>query len=279
MKKWNLIVDVERCENCNNCVLSSKDEYVGNKHANYSAPVSDESSELIKISRNVRGQAPVIDTAYLVEMCNHCDNPPCKVVGGDAVIKRKDGIVIIDPDKAVGRKDIVKACPYGAIEWNEDLHLPQIWIFDAHLLDQGWKQPRCAQSCPTGVFEAIKVKDDEMIGRVKAEGLEVIKPHLGTKPRVYYRNMYRYSKCFIGGTVVSIKDTVEDCVPGALVTLHKGSEKIATVNTDAFGEFKIDHLTNDGSEYKVSIKHKNYGSSFQKIILSESCYLGVIELR
>ncbi len=30
MKKWNLIIDVALCENCNNCVLSTKDEQVGN---------------------------------------------------------------------------------------------------------------------------------------------------------------------------------------------------------------------------------------------------------
>jgi nitrate reductase beta subunit len=33
----------------------------------------------------------------------------------DQISKRKDGIVIIDPDKAKGNKDMVGACPYGAI--------------------------------------------------------------------------------------------------------------------------------------------------------------------
>ncbi|MGF6478513.1 acyl-CoA synthetase (AMP-forming)/AMP-acid ligase II [Paraburkholderia sp. JPY419] len=69
-------------------------------------------------------------------------------VGGDAVRKRSDGIVIIDPEKARGRKDIVKSCPYKAIVWNEELQVPQTWIFDAHLLDQGWQHPRCEQVCP-----------------------------------------------------------------------------------------------------------------------------------
>ena len=30
-----------------------------------------------------------------------------------------------------------------------------------------------------------------------------MKPELGTKPRVYYRNLWRYSKCFIGGSVAA----------------------------------------------------------------------------
>ena len=74
--------------------------------------------------------------------------------------KRDDGILLIDPVKARGRKDLVEACPYGHIWWNEELALPQLWPFDAHLLDQGWKQTRGQQSCPTGAMRAIKVEDD-----------------------------------------------------------------------------------------------------------------------
>ena len=53
--------------------------------------------------------------------------------------KRDDGIVLIDPVKAKGRQDLVDACPYGHIWWNEELKVPQAWPFDAHLLDQGWQ--------------------------------------------------------------------------------------------------------------------------------------------
>jgi Fe-S-cluster-containing dehydrogenase component len=28
MKKWNLIIDIEKCEDCNNCFLACKDEHV-----------------------------------------------------------------------------------------------------------------------------------------------------------------------------------------------------------------------------------------------------------
>ena len=36
-KKWNLIVDVERCDNCRLCFLAVKDEYVGNDFPGVSA--------------------------------------------------------------------------------------------------------------------------------------------------------------------------------------------------------------------------------------------------
>ena len=101
-------------------------------------------------------------------MCNHCDDAPCmKAAKNGAITKRADGIVIIDPVKSKGQKQIVDACPYGAISWNEELQIPQAWIFDAHLLDEGWTKTRAEQSCAMGVFQSVKVEDAEMqrIGR------------------------------------------------------------------------------------------------------------------
>ncbi len=152
MKKWNMIIDVAECTNCQLCALSAMDEYVGNAWPGVAAPMPRHGHQWIDIKQKERGQAPMIDIAYAPTMCNHCDNAPCPAKGGDAGKKRADGIVIIDPDKAKGRKDLVESCPYGHIWWNEELQLPQIWPFDAHLLDQGWQQTRGQQACPTGAI-------------------------------------------------------------------------------------------------------------------------------
>ena len=37
MKRWALEIDVKLCINCSNCVLATKDEYVGNVFRGYSA--------------------------------------------------------------------------------------------------------------------------------------------------------------------------------------------------------------------------------------------------
>ncbi|MEL7045559.1 MAG: 4Fe-4S dicluster domain-containing protein [Pseudomonadota bacterium] len=279
MEKWNLIVDVERCENCNNCVLSAKDEYVGNEHPGYSAPVAEESAELITITRKVRGSTPLVDASYLVSMCAHCDNAPCMKTGGDAVRKRDDGIMIIDPEKARGRRDIADSCPYNAIVWNEEQQLPQIWIFDAHLLDQGWSKPRCVQSCPTDVFEAVKISDAEMQRRVEAEQLDVLKPELDTRPRVYYRNLYRFNRCFIGGTVVAEIDGIEECVADATVTLSRNGETLLSTHTDAFGEFKLDRIDADSGTYTVHIEHSDFAALELETEVGESVYLGARTLQ
>ena len=30
MDKWNMVIDLARCHDCNDCFLSDKDEFVGN---------------------------------------------------------------------------------------------------------------------------------------------------------------------------------------------------------------------------------------------------------
>ena len=43
--------------------------------------------------------------------------------------KRDDGIVIFDPEKSKGQRQLVDACPHGAVWWNEEKQIPQIWTF------------------------------------------------------------------------------------------------------------------------------------------------------
>lgn len=281
MKKWNLIIDVAECTNCQLCTLAAMDEYVGNEWPGVAAPMPRHGHNWIDILQKERGQvtgnSPMIDIAYVPTMCNHCDNAPCLAKGGGAVTKRDDGIVIIDPVKAKGRKDLVETCPYGHIWWNEELQLPQTWPFDAHLLDQGWQQTRGQQSCPTGAMKAIKIEDDEMAKRVQAEGLEVLKPEAGTKPRVYYRNLWRYSKCFIGGSVASEAKGVVDCVEGAIVRLMKDGATVATQTTDNYGDFKFDKLDENSGRYTVEVSAQGKSRTLSAD-LGASINLGEIRL-
>jgi Fe-S-cluster-containing dehydrogenase component len=278
MKKWNLIVDVALCENCHNCTLAAKDEHVGNAFPGYAAPAAARGGDLIRIERKVRGSAPMVDAAYLPTMCNHCDDAPCVKAGKGAVRKRDDGIVIIDPDKSRGRRDLVDACPYGAIVWNEEQQVPQTWIFDAHLLDAGWKEPRCAQACPTGALRAVKQEDEAMHAQMRAESLAVLRPELGTRPRIYYRNLERFDRCFIGGSVVAEIEGVTECVAGAVAVVSKDGTEVTRATTDLFGDFKRDGFERDSGAYTVEITHPDHGAAFARCVLGESMYLGTLVL-
>jgi len=277
MKKWNMIIDVAECTNCQLCALSAMDEYVGNAWPGVAAPMPRHGHQWIDIKQKERGQAPMIDIAYVPTMCNHCDNAPCLAKGGDAVKKRADGIVIIDPDKAKGRKDLVESCPYGHIWWNEELQLPQTWPFDAHLIDQGWQQTRGQQACPTGAMRAIKVEDGEIERMARDESLEVMKPEAGTKPRVYYRNLWRYSKSFIGGSVATEANGVVDCVEGATVRLIKDGQTVARATTDNYGDFKFDKLDENSGRYTIEVMALGR-TKMLDASLGASVFLGEIRL-
>jgi Fe-S-cluster-containing dehydrogenase component len=279
MQKWNMIIDVAECTNCNLCTLSAMDEYVGNDFPGYAAPMPKHGHKWINILQKERGQVPMIDIAYVPTMCNHCDDAPCmKADKVGAISKRDDGIVVIDPQKAKGQKHLVEACPYGHIWWNEELQLPQAWPFDAHLIDQGWQQTRGQQACPTGAMRAIKVEDAEMARMAREQDLEVMQPEPGTKPRVYYRNLWRYTKCFIGGAISAEVNGAVDCVEGARVKLIKDGRTTAELTSDNYGDFKFDRLDEGSGRYTVEISVSGHAKKTVEVMLGVSVNLGEIRL-
>jgi Fe-S-cluster-containing dehydrogenase component len=261
MKKWNLIIDIEKCEDCNNCFLACKDEHVDNDWPGYAVSQPLHGQRWMNIMRRERGQYPIIDVAYLPVPCMHCDKAPC-----------------IDPIKAGGQKDIVKSCPYEVIWWNEEHQTPQKCTFCAHLMDDGWKAPRCVQACPTEALQVVQVEDTEMANIIESENLEVWQPQYNTTPRVFYKNLYRYSRCFIGGSVAANADGVSDCATGARVTLIKDAKKIDATVTDGFGDFKFDNLEENGGNYQLEIVYENYDRKTVEVELKTSINVGDIYL-
>lgn len=278
--KWNLIVDVARCNNCRNCFLATKDEHIGNEFPGYAAAQPAHGHNWMDIQRKERGVYPLVDAHFMPVMCNHCDDAPCmKVAKNGAVHKRDDGIVIIHPEKAKGQKEIVAACPYGAIYWNEEKQIPQAWIFDAHLLDQGWSKTRAEQCCPTEVFSSVKVDDADMQRLKEQEGLEVLRPELGTKPRVYYKNLHLMTHCFVGGSLVATVKGVEECAEGATVIVKRDGVEVGRATTDAFGEFKVDRLAPHSGAYQLSVVSATSGQLTMSFEMgADSLYLGVLKL-
>lgn len=278
MSKWNLIVDVAECHNCHNCVVAAKDELVGNDFPGYSAPHPAQGPGVIRIERQVRGSGHHLDTSHLPRLCQHCDAAPCVQAGGGAVNKRADGIVIFDPEACRGRRDLVDACPHGAVIWNEEQQLPQNWFFDAHLLDAGWNEPRCVTVCPTRALQAVRLDDAAMAERARAEGLRTLQPEAGTRPRVYYRHLERIDRVFVAGSVVDA--AAAECVEGAEVELLRDGATVTRTRTDAFGDFRIDGLPPDSGGYRLIARHSAHGSADRTVQLGPvSAVLDDIELK
>lgn len=251
MEKVNLIIDVSLCENCNNCVLATKDELVGNEFDGYSKPHQKQGRGVFWIERTVRGSGHQIDCSYRPSMCFHCDNAPCLNNADGAIYKRDDGIVIIDPIKSAGRKDLLNHCPYGAIVWNETENVPQNWFFDAHLLDSGITQTRIQAVCPTSAIKMVKNSDSDMQDLAKKESLSQWLPDLGCKPRVYYKNLARINTHFIAGAVSNKNQS--ECVEGVEVVLYENKAFKLKTTTDVFGDFKFDGLDPGTGPYRVVI--------------------------
>ncbi len=126
-------------------------------------------------------------------------------------------------------------------------------------------------------MRAICVDDVEMAKIAREQELDVIRPELETKPRVYYRNLWRYSTCFIAGSVsIEAKGTV-DCVDGATVRLLKNGAVVAEGRTDNYGDFKFDRLEGNSGDYGVEV---TFGKNKRavKARLGESINLGEIRL-
>ncbi len=256
-KKYGMVIDVAKCTGCCNCFLACKDENCNEEHEGYTAAQPDSGQKWMDEIEIERGQFPKVKLTCVPLTCNHCDNPGCMTKAQDgAVYKREDGIVIIDPVKAKGQKEIVNTCPYRRIFWNEALQLPQKCDMCAHLLDKGYKEPRCVEMCPTGALTFGDLNDpDSEVSKLMAgeEKPEALHPEYGMNDRVLYLH---YPKNFLAGTVV-FKET-DQCAEGVRVSLESkdGSVKAETV-TDNFGDFWFDGLESN-IDFKITIEMEHY---------------------
>ena len=266
-----LIMDVTRCNGCFNCQIACKDEYVENDWPPYSLAQPDTGHLWMKTQEIVRGTVPKVKVAYVAQPCMQCDNAPClKAATGGAIYKRDDGIVIIDPVKSVGQKQLVASCPYGAIYWNEQLGTPQKCTFCAHLLDRGWKEPRCVESCPVGALMFGEYED--LKKTIEAKGAVALHPEYGAQPRVYYIGL---PKTFIAGALVD--SSTGECLEGADVSAKDtATGKTTATKSDIFGDFWLDGL--DAGTYTVTISKSGMKSTSMQVSLQKSTNLGDIEL-
>lgn len=253
-KKWNMIIDLELCVNCHNCVLATKDEHIGNDFPGYSAAQPTPGLDTISIDKHVRGSGTQVEIAYVPKMCGHCDDAPC--IRGDtsgAIRKRADGIVLIDPESARGNREMPGLCPYGMIRWDEAGKVPHIWNFDAHLLDAGWSEPRCANACPTKAMVAVKCSDEEMAATVRSRDLATLPALQGARQRVYYANAYRMNTSLVAGTILERRNGRTECAGDVALVLIQDGKEVATATSDAFGEFRFDRVAPGSSSRRIRL--------------------------
>ena len=238
MARFAMAIDLTTCIGCYNCQVACKDEHVGNDFSPLAKPQPTFGHFWLSIDEKEQVWNPShIKVTYIPKPCQHCADAPCvKSAEGGSMYQRPDGIVIIDPDKAIGRKELVSSCPYGSIYLNEELDLPQKCTFCAHLLDDHWQEPRCVQSCPTncmyfGDLDDPASKVSQFLAANKAESYH---PEYGTRPRVYYIGL---PKPHLSGTIRFADDG--ECAADVTVTLAAADGAQRTAVTDSFGDFEF----------------------------------------
>ena len=275
MARYGMIIDITKCTGCYNCFLTCRDEFAGNDNGSYAAAQPMSGMNWMKLIERERGQYPKVKVAYTPVTCMHCENAACiKAAQNNAVYRRPDGIIIIDPVKAKGQKQIVAGCPYRVIEWNEEKQVPQKCILCAHLLDKGEKVPRCVESCPTGALIFGDLDDPKSdIAKAMASGnTEALHPEYGMKEKVRYISL---PKKFIAGTV--IYGDVDEVAAGLNVMLS-GDNRSCICETNGFGDFEFEGLA-DNTDYTVKIEAPGYKAKSVKAKTLKDTYLGEIVLK
>lgn len=222
------VFDVAKCSGCRNCQIACKDEHVDNDWSPIAKPQPDTGQFWNRIEEQVRGQVPKVKISYIMHMCQHCADAPCMKIAPGAVYRRDDGLVIVDTEAAQGNRELVEACPYGAIFYNEELSIPQKCTGCAHLVDAG-QVPHCVDVCP---HEAIRFGDEEKFADEIAASAELL-PESGTGSRVHYLHL---PKRFLAGIVIDPE--ADEVVVGAKVTVENlDTGEILVTESDEFGDF------------------------------------------
>ncbi|MBI5301785.1 MAG: dimethylsulfoxide reductase subunit B [Chloroflexi bacterium] len=85
--------------------------------------------------------------------CMHCEKPLCvEACPTGAMVKRADGVVLVNQDQCVGCRYCEWACPYGAPHFNEAKGVMTKCNFCEDLLAQG-QNPACVDACPMRAIE------------------------------------------------------------------------------------------------------------------------------
>jgi Fe-S-cluster-containing dehydrogenase component len=275
MAKYGMVIDVERCVGCYACWIACFDEHVGVDHKPIAAAQPESGHRWMDIKPREQGTFPKLKVTHTPLPCLMCEDAPCmKVESNGAVTRRPDGIVLIDPEKARGQKQLIRSCPYGVIYWNELLNTAQKCTFCAHLLDEGWKQPRCVEVCPTQalVFGDLEEGSSGVAARMAEPAIEELRPDWEHRTLVRYIALPKRLVC---GEVV-LADRPAEPAPGVTVSLRCDAEVLVAA-TDSYGDFEFKGVK-PNEEYVLQLSHPGYQARELRVSTRADVDLGAVQL-
>lgn len=205
MTQYGIAVDVTRCMGCHTCSLACKLEN-NLPEGVYWNRVLTEGGESMDSASGKYGSTHL---DYYTMQCQHCENPACvKVCPVGATYKDSEtGIVCQDPDKCIGCRMCMAACPYTGVRsfnWEEPRHLLEGGFGDSqapkhlkhtvekcvlcgHRVARG-EEPACVAGCPAyaRTFGDLDDPESAISKLVATRSFRQLLDEKGTKPSVYY---------------------------------------------------------------------------------------------
>ena len=273
--RYGIAIDSARCMACYACFMACKDEHCG-----WDTTVSKAQPHMGQYWMNIKewergDNERRIKTATVPTPCSHCQNAPCAAAAtvDGAVYRRDDGIVIIDPEKAKGQKQIVDACPIGAIYWNEELQLPQKCTMCAHLLDDPdypGKEPRCVEACPNQalIFGDLDDPNSEVSKKIAAGKVTQLEGLEGIDTSVIHLNV---PTAFIAGTVYDPEE--DENLIGAHVKATCECGTVYEMDTNWAGDYEFEDLPKN-KKFTVEITMEGFKPVTLTTVTDADHYLG-----
>jgi tetrathionate reductase subunit B len=201
---YGMGVDLEKCIGCGRCVAACKAENAvpaDPHHFNtwVERYVIDNNGEVSVDSPNggmdgfppTSSEIGVRRSFFVPKLCNHCANPPCvQVCPVGATFATRDGVVLVDEKYCIGCRYCIQACPYGARWFHPTKRVAGKCTLCYHRITRGLV-PACVEVCPTGarIFGEVEQRATPLARFMRMNDVGVLKPHLNTKPKVYYANL------------------------------------------------------------------------------------------
>ncbi len=157
MSKYFLEQDTKKCIGCHSCEIQCK--------SSKSLPAGPRLCQIVGVGPRLVGGLP--RASYIFIPCYHCENPWCVAACPTGAMQKRetDGIVFVDHSLCVGCKACIKACPWGAPQWNPETRKVVKCDYCMDRVDQGLK-PACVTVCTT---QCLHFGENDRLSQIKRE--------------------------------------------------------------------------------------------------------------
>ncbi len=148
IKHHAYLFDATRCIDCRACMVACSVEN----------NIEMDKTRIWVAGVGVIGEFPNLKRGTMVYHCMHCEHPDCmSACPVGAYSKRPDGPVVYNPEKCIGCRYCMNACPFGVPHFDYDKGIVDGAFIDKctfcpQRIDNG-EEPACVHTCPTDALE------------------------------------------------------------------------------------------------------------------------------